>query len=290
MSSTISLTPASARRKALDRAAHIIRKNPLLVVGVVIITVWVLAGIFAPQLATHEVLAQDVASRLQPPSSAHLWGTDELGRDIYSRVLYGTRITLPAGIAVIVFSSILGTFVGAVAGFAGGLWDEAIMRLTELFMAFPTIILAMAVTAALGPDIRNAVLALVIVKWPPYARLMRGLVLNVKRNEYVEAAICVGASRWYILWRTILPNCIASAVVMTTVDIGNAILTFAGLSFLGLGPEPTSPEWGRMVAVGIDYFNQWWTWLFPGLGIATVVIGFNFVGDSLRDIFDPKMR
>ncbi|MBK8026822.1 MAG: ABC transporter permease [Chloroflexi bacterium] len=290
MSSTISLTRASARRKALHRTGYIARKNPLLVIGVVIIAVWVLAALFAPLLATHEILAQDIASRLQGPSAEHLWGTDELGRDIYSRVLLGGRITLPAGIAVIVIGSFLGTIVGAVAGFVGGVWDEVIMRVTELFMAFPTIILAMAVTAALGPDIRNAIIALVIVWWPSYARLVRGMVLKVKQMEYVEAASCLGATRPYILFRTVLPNCIAPAIILTTLDIGNAILTFAGLSFLGLGPEPTSPEWGRMVAVGIDYFDQWWTWLFPGMAIASVVIAFNFIGDSLRDLLDPRMR
>ena len=180
--------------------------------------------------------------------------------------------------------------IGALAGYLGGFWDELIMRITELFMAFPTIILAMAITAALGPAIRNAIIALVVVWWPSYARLVRSLVLKVKNKEYVEAAQCLGASKPYILFRTILPNCLAPAIVLTTLDIGNAILTFAGLSFLGLGPEPTSPEWGRMVAVGIDYFDQWWTWLFPGMAIATLVIAFNFIGDGLRDIFDPRMR
>ncbi len=290
MSSTISLTRASARRKSFDSTVYRLRRNPLLVVGIAVIVVWVLAAAAAPMLATHAILTQDIAARLQPPSPDHLWGTDELGRDIYSRVLYGGRITIPAGITVIVIGSIIGTIVGAVAGFVGGLWDELLMRITELFMAFPTIILAMAVTAALGPDIRNAILALVIVWWPSYARLVRGLVLKVRRNEYVEAAECIGASRFYILWRTIMPNCIAPTIVLTTLDIGSAILTFAGLSFLGLGPEPTSPEWGRMVAVGIDYFDQWWTWLFPGMAIATLVIAFNFIGDSLRDLLDPRMR
>ncbi|MBL8134568.1 MAG: ABC transporter permease [Anaerolineae bacterium] len=290
MSSTISLTPASARRKALNRAVYIARRNPLLVIGAVVIFAWVLAAPLAPSLATHDILAQDIASRLQPPSAAHLWGTDELGRDIYSRVLFGARITIPAGVSVIIIGSLIGTVIGAVAGFVGGIWDEVIMRLTELFMAFPTIILAMAITAALGPDIRNAIIALVVVWWPSYARLVRGMVLKVKQMEYVEAAACLGAPRAYILWRTVLPNCIAPAIILTTLDIGNAILTFAGLSFLGLGPEPTSPEWGRMVAVGIDYFDQWWTWLFPGMAIASLVIAFNFIGDSLRDLLDPRMR
>ncbi len=251
---------------------------------------WLFASLFTTQLAPFEPLVQNVSNRLQAPSVDHYWGTDELGRDIYSRVLYGAQITIPAGILVIVIGGVLGTVVGAIAGYVGGLWDDIIMRLAELFMAFPTIILAMAVTAALGADIRNAVIALVVVWWPSYARLVRGLVLTVKNNEYVESARCVGASDVYILTRTVLPNCFSSALVLMTLDIGNAILTFAGLSFLGLGAVPASPEWGRMVSVAIDFFNQWWMWLYPGAAIASVVIAFNFIGDSLRDLLDPRMR
>ncbi|MBI1259410.1 MAG: ABC transporter permease subunit [Chloroflexi bacterium] len=258
--------------------------------GIVVVVVWILAAVFAAQLAPYTPLEQNISERLQAPSALHLWGSDELGRDVYSRVLYGGLITIPAGTVVIVVGSLIGTLIGALAGYLGGFWDELIMRITELFMAFPTIILAMAITAALGPAIRNAIIALVVVWWPSYARLVRSLVLQVKSKEFVESAQCLGASNLYILFRTILPNCLAPAIVLTTLDIGNAILTFAGLSFLGLGPEPTSPEWGRMVAVGIDYFDQWWTWLFPGLAIATLVVAFNFIGDGLRDIFDPNMR
>lgn len=258
--------------------------------GVVIVLVWSAAALLAPALAPYEPLRQSVSDRLQLPNAQYPWGTDELGRDIYSRVLYGGRITLPAGFLVIVIGSVIGVVIGALAGYLGGLWDELLMRVTELFMAFPTIILAMAITAALGPDIRNAIIALVVVWWPNYARLVRGLVLKAKTSEFVEAARCMGAPDWYILVRTIMPNCIAPAIVLTTLDIGNAILTFAGLSFLGLGPEPTSPEWGRMVAVGIDYFDQWWTWLFPGLAIAGLVLAFNFIGDGLRDLNDPRLR
>lgn len=261
-----------------------------MVLGGIVVLVWILLALFAPQIAPYNPLAQDVSNRLLEPGPLHPWGTDELGRDIYSRVLYGGRITMPAGIIVIIVGSLIGTVIGAVAGYASGAWDETLMRITELFMAFPTIILAMAVTAALGPDIKNAIIALVIVWWPSYARLVRGLVLKAKLNEYVEAARSIGASGPYILARSIMPNCLAPTIVLTTLDIGSAILTFAGLSFLGLGPEPTSPEWGRMIAVGIDYFDQWWTWLFPGLAIATLVIAFNFIGDGLRDLFDPRLR
>ncbi len=290
-SSTISSIRASGSRERIAGLGNILRRNPLLLIGLIVIIVWVLGALAAPLLAPFQPLQQNVTERLQPPGSPnHLWGTDELGRDIYSRVLYGGRITIPASLLVIVFGSVIGSVVGAVAGYLGGFYDELLMRLTELFMAFPTIILAMAVSSALGPSIQNAILALVVVWWPSYARMMRGLVIKAKTNDYVEAAQCLGASRFYLLWKTIVPNCLSPMLVMTTLDVGNAVLTFAGLSFLGLGPEPASPEWGRMVAVGIDYFDQWWMWLYPGAAIAFLVIAFNFIGDGLRDILDPRMR
>lgn len=290
-SSTISSIRASGSRERIAGLGNILRRNPLLLIGLIVVIAWVLGALAAPLLAPFQPLQQNVTERLQPPGSPnHLWGTDELGRDIYSRVLYGGRITIPASLLVIVFGSVIGSVVGAVAGYLGGFYDELLMRLTELFMAFPTIILAMAVSSALGPSIQNAILALVVVWWPSYARMMRGLVIKAKTNDYVEAAQCLGASRFYLLWKTIVPNCLSPMLVMTTLDVGNAVLTFAGLSFLGLGPEPASPEWGRMVAVGIDYFDQWWMWLYPGAAIAFLVIAFNFIGDGLRDILDPRMR
>ena len=290
-SSTISLIPESEIHDQEWRLQlRRLRRNPMVVAGIVILIVWTVAGLLAPTIAPADPLQQDVMRRLEEPSDAHYFGTDELGRDILSRVLYGTRITIPAGLVVIAVGCTLGLFMGAVAGFVGGVWDEIIMRLSELFMAFPTIILALAVTAALGPDLKNAVIALVIVWWPSYARLIRGLVMEMKTREFVEGARSIGASSPYILFRTVLPNCISSAIVLATLDIGNAILSIAGLSFLGLGPDPTSPEWGRMVSIGIDFFDQWWMWLFPGLSIATVVLAFNFIGDGLRDVLDPRMK
>jgi peptide/nickel transport system permease protein len=288
--SSIRVSVPPSRSAGRRRALYLARRNPLMVFGIAVVLVWIAISVLASLIAPYAPLAQDVNRRLQPPSAEHLFGTDELGRDIFTRVLYGGRITMPAGAAVIVVGALIGTLVGAVAGYLGGLADEALMRITELFMSFPTIILAMAVTAALGPDIRNAIIALVVVWWPGYARLVRGLVLRIKNNEYVEAARAVGAPGPYVLGRTILPNAIAPGLVMMTLDIGTAILTFAGLSFLGLGPEPTSPEWGRMVSVGIDYFDQWWMWLFPGVAIALLVLACNFIGDGLRDLFDPRMR
>ncbi len=288
---TASLQELQGTSQPAHSSAYIIRRklrqNPAVIVGIVIIISWVLLALIAPNIALQDPLKQTVTERLQAPSNVWFMGTDELGRDIFSRVLYGGRITIPAALAVVVAVSILGTIIGALAGFLGGFWDEVLMRLTELFMAFPTIILAMAVTAALGADIRNAVLALIIVRWPSYARLTRGLILEAKTKEYVEATRSLGATDAYILVRTLLPNTIAPAVVYASLDIGNAILLFAGLSFLGLGPEPASPEWGRMVSIGIDFFDQWWMWLFPGISIASLVMAFNFVGDGLRDILDP---
>ena len=265
-----------------------LRRNPVVIIGLLVVVMWITLALLAPIIAPSDPLTQNVVERLQPPSPSARMGTDELGRDIFSRVLYGGRITIPAALAVVIIDSLIGTITGAVAGYLGGRWDEILMRLTELFMAFPTIILAMAVTAALGPEIRNAVLALIIVRWPSYSRLTRGLILEAKNQDYVKAARALGASHFHILRRTLLPNTIAPAVVYASLDIGNAILLFAGLSFLGLGPEPASPEWGRMVSIGIDFFDQWWMWLFPGLAIASLVMAFNFIGDGLRDILDPR--
>ena len=285
------MIPASAdRRERLRKALRVLWRNPMVLIGLVILVAWVFIALFAPVIAPTSPIHQNIMERLTGPNSAHWFGTDELGRDIFTRVLYGGRITMPAGVLVIVIGCTLGMVVGAVAGYVGGSWDELIMRISELFMAFPTIILALAITAALGPDLHNAVIALVIVWWPGYARLIRGLVMEVKTREFVDGARSVGASSVYILFRTVLPNCISSALVLATLDIGNAILSFAGLSFLGLGPDPTSPEWGRMVSTGIAYFDQWWMWLYPGLAIATLVLAFNFIGDGLRDILDPRMR
>ena len=273
-----------------QRARYHLRRNPLVALGLVVSILWIAVGFSAPAIAPFQPLKQDLVNRLAAPGDQFFMGTDELGRDIFSRVLWGSRITIPAGLAVIIIGSALGVIIGAVAGYAGGLVDEVLMRLTELFMAFPFIILAMAVTAALGPDIRNAVLALSAVWWPRYARILRGLVLEVKSQEYVEAAHSAGAGGVYVLFRTILPNCIAPAVILATLDIGTAVISFAALSFIGLGPEPSSPEWGRMVSIGIDFFDQWWMWLFPGLAIASLVMAFNFIGDGLRDILDPRLR
>ena len=293
MSSISSISSSTREFESPSRtqqALYHLRRNPLVLLGLISVILWTIISFIAPDIAPFEPLKQDLVNRLQAPNAQFAMGSDELGRDIFSRVLWGSRITIPAGLAVIIIGSTLGVIIGAIAGYAGGIIDELLMRLTELFMAFPFIILAMAVTAALGPDIQNAVIALSVVWWPRYARVLRGLVLEVKSQEYVEAAHSAGASGFYVLFRTILPNCIAPALILATLDIGTAIISFAALSFIGLGPEPSSPEWGRMVSIGIDFFDQWWMWLFPGFAIASLVMAFNFIGDGLRDILDPRLR
>jgi ABC-type dipeptide/oligopeptide/nickel transport system permease subunit len=283
--------PTEEGRQRRGRAVlRFLRRNPLALLGLTLFLLWVALSVFAPLVAPYGPLEQHIVDRLQGPSGTYWFGTDQLGRDNFSRVLYGGRLSLPAGLAVVVLAGLIGTALGAVAGFVGGWVDELLMRLTEVFMAFPTIILAMAIAAALGPSLLNAVFAMVVVWWPNYARVVRALVLTVRNNEYVDAARALGAHDARILWRTVLPNCIAPVLVLATLDLGNAILIFAGLSFLGLGPEPSTPEWGRMVADGIQYFDQWWVAAFPGFAIFTVVIAFNFIGDGLGDSLDPRLR
>ena len=279
------VSPSRARKRLGQ-----LRRQPAVLLGIAVVVAWIALALLAPVIAPYPPLEQNIQQRLQPPNEVNRLGTDELGRDVLSRVLYGGRITIPAGLAVVIVNGVFGWLIGAVAGFVGRVWDEVMMRVTELFMAFPTIILAMAITAALGPEIRNAVLALIIVRWTNYARLTRGLVIEAKTAEYVEAARALGAKNPYLLFKTLLPNTIAPVVVYASLDIGNAILLFAGLSFLGLGPEPSSPEWGRMISIGIHFFDQWWMWLYPGLAIASLVMAFNFIGDGLRDMLDPRTR
>jgi peptide/nickel transport system permease protein len=284
------LIPVSERPKGLRRIALELRRNPIVIVGLLVVVFWLIVMAVIPTVAPYEPLAQNVNNRLKEPDSEHYFGTDELGRDIFSRVLYGSRVTIPASFVAILITSLIGSTIGAVAGYWSGILDEVLMRITELFMAFPIIILAMAIAAALGPNIRNLVVALVVVSWPSYARIMRGNVLDVKSKDFVEAAHSIGAPNLYILLRTIVPNALAPVIVFMTLDIGIVIISFAGLSFLGLGPEPTSPEWGRMVSIGIDFFDQWWMWLFPGMAIASLVLALNFIGDGLRDIIDPRTK
>ena len=247
-------------------------------------------GIGAPLLARSGPDEQHLEEALQPPSAEHPFGTDDLGRDILTRVLYGARYTLTLALSVVAVACAAGTVIGGSSGYLGGWFDEGTMRLAELVMAFPAIILAMAIVVALGPGLVNAGLSMVLVWWPPYARLARAEVLAVKHLEYVEAAAALGQTSLGIFRRSILPNIVPRIVVLATVDVGAAIATGAGLSFLGLGATPPTPEWGAMVSSGRDLLAQWWVATFPGLAIFLTVIAFNFVGDAFRDVMDPKTR
>lgn len=274
----------------MKKIKRIFTSNFLFTLGTIICVLWILASVFAPLIAPYDPLAQNLAEKLSPPSLTHLFGTDNFGRDILSRVLYGGRYSLLAGILTVILAGVFGSIYGAVAGYIGGMVDNVMMRLSEMIMAFPTIILAIVITSALGSSLFNTMLALVIVAWPNYARLMRSVVLSVKESEYVEAARALGTSKMRILFREIIPNSMTSVIVMATTVIGNQILMFSTLSFLGLGSQPPTPEWGMMVSDGVDYFNKFWVAGFPGLAIFTMAMGANFVGDGLRDLLDPKLR
>ena len=266
-----------------------LRRNTALVVGAVIVGGWVLIALAAPWVAPHSPLDLDVMNRLVAPSRPHLFGTDEAGRDNFSRVLYGARITIPTAFTVIVLASVVGALVGAVAGYAGGRVDEVLMRVVDVVLAFPPIVLAMAITAALGPGLRHAMLAILLVSWPEFSRLMRGQVLAVKSNEYVIAARALGAPARRILRLHVLPNAFPPIVVKGTLDVGNAIIFTAALSFIGLGAIPPDPEWGAMIAAGQGKFEYWWAATFPGLAILSIVLGFNFLGDGLQDLLNPRL-
>ena len=269
---------------------RLFRTNRLFAIGITMCAVWMLIAIFAEVIIPYDPVSQNLASRFQPPSSAHWLGTDDFGRDILSRIIVGSRLSLLAGIVTVSLASVAGTIYGGIAGFVGGIVDDVMMRLSEMVSAFPAIILAMTITAALGPSLFNTLLALVIVSWPGYARVMRSVVIQIKGNEYVDAARALGTSNFRILFNEIIPNSIGPVLIMATLDIGNAILNFSGLSFLGLGSPPPTPEWGAMVADGIQNFSFWWITTFPGLAILTMSVGANFVGDGIRDFLDPKLR
>jgi ABC-type dipeptide/oligopeptide/nickel transport system permease subunit len=262
-------------------------KRPLGVLGAVIIFAWLVAAVFAPLISPHDPQDQSFAPYIHP-GSAHLFGTDYLGRDILSRVIWGARISLPLAALLIALSVLVGTTLGVIAGYFRGWVDGVVMRITDLVFAFPAIILALVVTASLGKGLQNAVLALVIVSWPAYARVVRGLVLSIGDSDYVSAARLLGASSRRTIVRDVVPNFIGPIVVLAMLDLGGAILLLSGLSFLGLGAQAPQAEWGKMVSEGVNYFQFWWMSTFPGLAIFTAVLAFNFVGDSLRDVFDPR--
>jgi len=288
----LSETPASAGQARLGRFYTgwlEFSANRLAMVGLGIIVVLVLTALFAPMLATHSPTAQALSDRLQPPSAEHWLGTDELGRDIYSRIVHGSRLTLYIiGIVAIVVGPV-GLMVGTIAGYLGGWVDRVLMRITDIFLAFPRLILALAFVSALGPGIENAVLAIAITVWPPYARMARAETLTIRKADYIAAVRIQGGSTSRIIGNHIVPMCMSSLIVRLTLDMAGIILTAAGLGFLGLGAQPPLPEWGAMISTGRQYLlEQWWVATMPGLAIFFVSLGFNLLGDGLRDVLDPR--
>jgi peptide/nickel transport system permease protein len=288
----LALNPPRRHRSTLTSVAHTLRGRPLALAGITVIVGWLLVGLFAPVLPIADPNAQDLVERLKPPGGAHILGTDDLGRDIFSRIIWGARVSVPAGIAVILVTGVVGCALGALAGYLGGAVDSVVMRAADAILSFPSIILAMSITAVRGgPGLGNALIAVGFVLWPEYARLMRSQVIAIRENEFVTAARSVGAGRNRILFRHILPSTDAPIIVKATLDVGSAIVLTAGLSFIGLGAVPPTAEWGAMIKQGADKGLQyWWYALVPGVAIMSVVMALNFFGDGLRDALDPRRR
>lgn len=267
------------------------KQYPLTVVGTLIILTIGLVALVAPLISPHDPLQLHLADRLLPPGHTYLLGTDEMGRDLFSRIIFGARLSLAAGVGIVSIAGIFGTVIGSVSGFLGGKTDLIIMRLMDIMLAFPSLVLALALSAALGPNFRNSILAVAVVKIPVYVRLVRGQTLSVKEKHFVKAAQTFGASKVWIISRHIIPNCLAPVMVQATLGIGEAILIAAALSFIGLGAQPPAAEWGAMVSMGRTYLlDQWWYATFPGIAIFITVVGFNLFGDGVRDLLDPRFR
>jgi peptide/nickel transport system permease protein len=267
------------------------RKNKIALVGLGIVVFFILLAIFAPLLAPYDFKDQNLAERLQPPSAKHLFGTDDFGRDIFSRVIYGARISLWVGFFSVLGSVIAGSLLGIIAGYYGRWIDGIISRLFDIMLAFPSILLAIGIVAVLGPSLQNALIAIAVINIPNFGRLIRSRVLSIKQEEYVMAARAIGMSDMRILFHHILPNSMAPIIVQGTLAIATAIIEAAALGFLGLGAQPPNPEWGKMLADSKDFLTQApWTMIFPGLAIMLTVLGFNLMGDGLRDALDPRMK
>ena len=284
--------PQSRRQAALGRAYSGWRsfaRNRLAMVGLAIVLALVAVAVLADVLAPYPPTVGELSQRLLPPSAAHFFGTDDQGRDIFSRLLHGSRITLYVVALVAVLAAPVGLLVGTASGYAGGWLDAVLMRITDIFLAFPRLILALAFVAALGPGIENAVIAIAITSWPPYARIARAETLSIRQADYISAVKLLGASPLRIVLRHVMPLCVPSVIVRVTLDMAGIILTAAGLGFLGLGAQPPMPEWGAMIAAGRAYvLDQWWVAAAPGAAIFIVSLGFNLLGDGLRDALDPK--
>jgi peptide/nickel transport system permease protein len=282
------------RRGSLQRGFYRFRQSVLSLIGLAIVVLLIAAALLGPAIVPYPAdLAGAVhtATRFQPPSAGHWFGTNELGQDVFSLVLAGTRISLLSGLAVVAIGTAAGVFVGALAGFFGGWVDEVLMRLTDLILTVPSLILAMAVAAALGPGIVNMVAAIAVSWWPGYARLVRGEVMAKKGESFVVASTAAGAGVSRLLWRHILPNILSPVIVKMSLDVGFAVLTVASLGFIGVGVRPPTPEWGTLLAVARGNIpDDWWTAIFPGMAIFVAVFAFNLLGDGLRDLLDPRAR
>ncbi len=289
LAAPIARSPAQARAQAALKSWRRLQSNHTAFFGMLIVLALVIVALLAPYLATQSPFEQDLAARLEPPSSAHWLGTDDLGRDIYSRVVYGARITLYIATLAALIAAPLGLIIGTTAGYLGGWVDIALMRLVDVFLSFPSLILALAFVAALGAGIENAIIAISLASWPPIARLARAETLTVRSADYIAAVRMQGASRTRIITHHIMPMCLTSVIVRITLNMAGIILTAAGLGFLGLGAQPPSPEWGAMLSSGRQFMlTNWWLAAAPGCAILLVSLGFNLFGDGLRDALDPR--
>ena len=285
-------SPTSRFQAQMGRAYRIaaaLLRNPLATLGLIIVLVLIGTAIFAPLIAPYSPVGQDLANRLKPPSWTNWMGTDELGRDIYSRVIYGSRITLMIVLLVAVISAPIGLIVGAISGYFGGWTDKVLMGITDVFLSMPKLILALAFVAALGPGVENAIIAIAITAWPSYARIARAETLTFRNSEFIAAVQMQGAASTRIIFSHILPLCTSSMIIRVTLDMAGIILTAAGLGFIGLGAQPPLPEWGAMISRGrVFILDQWWVATMPGFAIIIVSLGFCFLGDGLRDVLDPR--
>jgi len=273
---------------------YLLNRNRLQRASLIIIVLLILVAIFAPVIAPypgHALSETNPVDKLQPPSAKYWFGTDELGRDMFSRVIYGTRISLQTALIAVGLALLIGVPLGAIAGGLGGVVDEIIMRITDVFLSFPPLLLAIAIAAFLGPNLRNAMLAIAISWWPWYTRIIRGQAVSIRERQFVRAARAIGAPKSSIIFKHILPNTFAPVIVQASMDIGGVILTIASLSFLGLGAQPPTPEWGLLISTSRTYFlNAWWYSTFPGIAIFITVLVFNLIGDGFREVLDPKTR